>query len=76
MGQHGGQSNDEIYAGIALTERAIGRERRGLAHLATRQGLQKDRSARERFRQHHVTMIKAMEKNVRDMEAELRDRGR
>ena len=46
MERHGGQSIDEIYAGLALTERAIGGERRCLAHLATEQGLQMDCSAR------------------------------
>ncbi len=76
MESHGGQSIDEIYAGLALTERAIGGERRCLAHLATEQGLQRDRPARERSRRHHVTIIKGMQKDVREMEAELRDRGR
>jgi len=76
MDSHGGQSTTEIYAGLALTERSIGGERRCLAHLATQQGLQKDRPARERFRRHHVTRIKELEKGVRAMEAELRNRGR
>jgi hypothetical protein len=76
MGRHSGQSDDEIYDGIALTELAIGGERRCLAHLATEQGLPKNRPASERFRKSHVATIKKMEKDVRELEAELLDRGR
>jgi hypothetical protein len=75
MVNHGDQSVAEIYAGIAATERAIGGERRGLAHLATQGGLPKDRIARERFRRRHVMTINTLETDVRAMEAELRARG-
>jgi len=75
MGTHGGQSVAEIYAGIAARERAIGGQRRVLAHLATQGGLPQDRPTRERSRRHHVTTIRTMESDVRAMEAELRSRG-
>jgi hypothetical protein len=75
MGTHGGQSVAEIYAGIAARERAIGGQRRVLAHLATQGGLLQDRPARERSRRHHVTTIRTLESDVRAMEAELRSRG-
>jgi hypothetical protein len=76
MGNHGDQSVAEIYAGIARTELAIGGERRCLAHLATEQGLPKNQLAREQFRKSHVATIKRMEKDVRELEAELLYRGR
>jgi hypothetical protein len=76
MDSPSGQSADEIYAGLAQTERAIGRERSRLAHLATQRGLPKDQLARVDFRRNHVRTIKTLETDLGAMEAELRARGR
>ena len=75
MATHSDQSVAEIYAGISARERAIGGQRRVLAHLATQGGLPQDRPARERSRRHHVTTIRTLKSDVRAMEAELRARG-
>jgi hypothetical protein len=42
MDSPSGQSTEEIYAGLARIGRAVGGERRRLAHLATQRGLPKD----------------------------------
>jgi hypothetical protein len=76
IGNYGDQSVAEIYADIALTELAIGRERWCMAYFATQQGLPKNRPAREQFRNIHVATIKRMERDVREFDAELLYRGR
>jgi hypothetical protein len=75
MDTHGDQRVAKNHAGIAARARAIGGERRVLAHLATQGGLRpQDQPAREQSRRDHVAMIKTRESSVRAMEAVLPSR--